>query len=91
MHQMKGVLLFLLSFVSQETISLKLDRILFVFSLHLPSLMVLFRGINVVREQIKMFARKKVNLPPGRHKIIILDEADKFALSHLLLSFTVIL
>lgn len=34
------------------------------------------RGINVVREQIKMFARKKVNLPPGRHKIIILDEAD---------------
>jgi len=34
------------------------------------------RGINVVREQIKMFAKKKLTLPPGRHKIIILDEAD---------------
>jgi len=34
------------------------------------------RGINVVREQIKLFARKKFTLPPGRHKIIILDEAD---------------
>lgn len=35
------------------------------------------RGINVVREQIKMFAKKKLVLPAGRHKIIILDEADK--------------
>lgn len=35
------------------------------------------RGIDVVRNQIKMFAQKKVNLPAGRHKIIILDEADK--------------
>jgi replication factor C subunit 2/4 len=34
------------------------------------------RGIDVVREKIKMFAQKKVILPPGRHKIIILDEAD---------------
>ncbi|KAK0174429.1 hypothetical protein PV327_010198 [Microctonus hyperodae] len=34
------------------------------------------RGIEVVRNKIKMFAQKKVNLPPGRHKIIILDEAD---------------
>jgi len=34
------------------------------------------RGINVVREQIKMFAKKKLSLPPGRHKVIILDEAD---------------
>uniref|UniRef100_A0A6B2L8P7 AAA+ ATPase domain-containing protein n=1 Tax=Arcella intermedia TaxID=1963864 RepID=A0A6B2L8P7_9EUKA len=34
------------------------------------------RGINVVREQIKLFARKKLTLPPGRHKLIILDEAD---------------
>ena len=25
-----------------------------------------------------MFAKKKVSLPPGRHKIIILDEADKY-------------
>lgn len=34
------------------------------------------RGIDVVRTKIKSFATKKVNLPPGRHKIIILDEAD---------------
>ncbi|PRP74629.1 replication factor C subunit 2 isoform 1 [Planoprotostelium fungivorum] len=34
------------------------------------------RGIDVVRNQIKMFAQKKVNLPAGRHKIVILDEAD---------------
>ncbi len=34
------------------------------------------RGIDVVRNKIKMFATKKVTLPPGRHKIIILDEAD---------------
>jgi len=34
------------------------------------------RGIDVVREKIKNFAHQKVTLPPGRHKIIILDEAD---------------
>ncbi|KAJ8686421.1 hypothetical protein QAD02_022215 [Eretmocerus hayati] len=34
------------------------------------------RGIDVVRNKIKMFAQKRVNLPPGKHKIIILDEAD---------------
>ncbi len=34
------------------------------------------RGIDVVRTKIKMFAQKKVTLPPGRHKIVILDEAD---------------
>lgn len=34
------------------------------------------RGIDVVRNQIKSFAMNKVTLPPGRHKIIILDEAD---------------
>jgi len=34
------------------------------------------RGIDVVRNKIKMFAQKKVTLPPGRHKLIILDEAD---------------
>lgn len=34
------------------------------------------RGIDVVRNKIKMFAQKKVTLPFGRHKIIILDEAD---------------
>jgi replication factor C subunit 2/4 len=34
------------------------------------------RGIDVVRNKIKMFAQQRVTLPPGRHKIIILDEAD---------------
>lgn len=29
-----------------------------------------------MRNRIKTFAQKKVTLPPGRHKIIILDEAD---------------
>lgn len=35
-------------------------------------------GIDVVRNRIKGFAQKKVTLPPGRHKIIILDEADRY-------------
>jgi len=34
------------------------------------------RGIDVVRSKIKMFAQKKVTLPPGRHKVVVLDEAD---------------
>ncbi|EMD41875.1 hypothetical protein CERSUDRAFT_102269 [Gelatoporia subvermispora B] len=34
------------------------------------------RGIDVVRNKIKTFAQKKVTLPPGRQKIVILDEAD---------------
>ncbi|CAD7697557.1 unnamed protein product [Ostreobium quekettii] len=34
------------------------------------------RGIDVVRNKIKIFAKKKTILPPGRHKIVILDEAD---------------
>ncbi|PVH15500.1 replication factor C subunit 4 [Candidozyma duobushaemuli] len=34
------------------------------------------RGIDVVRNKIKQFAQTKISLPPGRHKIIILDEAD---------------
>lgn len=34
------------------------------------------RGIDVVRGTIKQFAQLKVNLPPGRQKIVILDEAD---------------
>ena len=37
----------------------------------------LCRGIDVVRNKIKMFAQKKTTLPPGRHKIVILDEADR--------------
>jgi replication factor C subunit 2/4 len=36
------------------------------------------RGIDVVRNKIKMFAQQKVTLPPGRHKIIILDEVDRY-------------
>lgn len=39
------------------------------------------RGIDVVRETIKGFAQKKVTLPQGRHKIIILDEADSMTKS----------
>lgn len=35
------------------------------------------RGIDVVRNKIKAFAQRKVTLPPGRHKIVILDEADR--------------
>ncbi|CAI5740477.1 unnamed protein product [Hyaloperonospora brassicae] len=34
------------------------------------------RGIDTVRTKIKMFAQQKVTLPPGRHKLVILDEAD---------------
>src|SRR3984885_8118616 len=41
----------------------------------------LFRGIDVVRNKIKAFAQKKVTLPPGRHKIVILDEADRHVLA----------
>lgn len=39
------------------------------------------RGISVVREKVKAFAQKKVTLPPGRTKIIILDEADSMTAS----------
>lgn len=35
------------------------------------------RGIDVVRNRIKGFAQKKVTLPPGKHKVVILDEADR--------------
>jgi replication factor C subunit 2/4 len=34
------------------------------------------RGIDVVREKIRTFARKKISLPEGKQKIVILDEAD---------------
>jgi len=34
------------------------------------------RGIDVVRNRIKGFAQKKVTLAPGKHKLVILDEAD---------------
>ena len=41
---------------------------------------LLCSGIDVVRGRIKMFAQQRVNLPTGRHKMIILDEADRCAL-----------
>lgn len=34
------------------------------------------RNIDTVRSRIKRFAQAKVSLPPNRHKIVILDEAD---------------
>ena len=34
------------------------------------------RGIDVVRNKIKMFAQSKMSLGPTQHKIVILDEAD---------------
>lgn len=34
------------------------------------------RGVDVVRSTISMFAQKKTSLPSGRHKIVVLDEAD---------------
>ena len=43
------------------------------------------RGIDVVRNRIKGFAQKKVTLPSGRQKLVILDEADRYlppALDH---------
>lgn len=32
----------------------------------------------MVRNRIKGFAQKKVTLPQGRHKLVILDEADRY-------------
>ena len=34
------------------------------------------RGIDVVRENVKSFAMKKITLEQGKHKILLLDEAD---------------
>ena len=34
------------------------------------------RGLEAIREKVKSFAAQKIPLPEGRHKIIILDEAD---------------
>lgn len=35
----------------------------------------------MVRNKIKMFAQQKVTLPAGKHKIVILDEADRSSLA----------
>lgn len=42
-----------------------------------------------MRNKIKMFAQQKVTLPKGRHKIIILDEADRYVDIFLNLSYYV--
>lgn len=34
------------------------------------------RGIDVVRKNIKEFAKRHVALPEGRHKVVLLDESD---------------
>lgn len=52
------------------------DRYAMITCLPLNTMQVVCSGIEVVREKIKKFAAQKVTLPPGRHKIIILDEAD---------------
>ena len=39
-------------------------------------LLINISGIDVVRNRIKGFAQKKVTLPQGRQKLVILDEAD---------------
>ena len=46
---------------------------------------IIYRGIDVVRNKIKMFAQQKVTLPQGRHKIIILDEADRYDIGTMVL------
>lgn len=39
------------------------------------------RGIDVVRDRIKMFAKRRVNVPAGAHKLVILDEADSMTVA----------
>lgn len=38
------------------------------------------RGIEVIRNKIKDFCQKAVNLPPNKHKIIFLDEAESLTI-----------
>ena len=53
------------------------DRLMQIF-LRYSRILTCNSGIDTVRNKIKMFAQQKVTLPAGRHKIIILDEADRF-------------
>lgn len=46
-------------------------------------MVMMVSGIDMVRDRIKHFAQKKVTLPQGRHKIIILDEADRYDTSYI--------
>jgi DNA polymerase III delta prime subunit len=46
-------------------------------------LLIIWLGIDVVRNRIKGFAQKKVTLPQGRHKLVILDEADRLVVKQL--------
>lgn len=39
------------------------------------------RKIEVIRDRVKEFCKKKVNLAEGRHKIIFLDEADSMTIT----------
>ena len=43
----------------------------------LVTLCDIIKNIDVVRNKIKSFAHQRVTLPPGRRKIIILDEANR--------------
>ncbi|XP_017234782.1 replication factor C subunit 2 [Daucus carota subsp. sativus] len=52
-----------------------------IASLTYQAIMDFSGGIDVVRNKIKMFAQKKVTLPPGWDKIIILAEADRWNVS----------
>ena len=53
------------------------ERRIYFLTLYYRFINNAYRGIDVVRNKIKSFAQKKVTLPPGRHKIVILDEADR--------------
>ena len=64
--------------IGSPTLGVICFTFLLSLSLYLPNLSSYYRGIDVVRNKIKMFAHQKVTLPPGRHKIIILDEADRY-------------
>lgn len=43
-----------------------------------------------MRNKIKMFAHQQVTLPPGRHKIIVLDEADRLVIFLYFLKFVLV-